>query len=327
VRVRPRFTPLAFLVVILLSILVAPVTAQADGLPSGLLPESSYPGPQGQIAQKPPAPGLWTCVNHPAIESGVVGTSLGSAKLILSPISSASSSALAGLSATLSQQASNLEWHSEGDVTQLSGLERPISGFCLIQFAGMSSPVGLLALSLSGNWCATWWRFLIPSSQHTLQVIDLNACTYQAEVFDADGHPLILTNDFDFIGRLPGHGDGGMAPTKLYALKDGMVADVTRDHLDVVRADAAKQWQTYQHSRRDGPSYGVLAAWAGDECNLGDGRSAWGRLIALDRHGAFSGKPVVEPGGTWPTGTSYLSYLRSFLKSHGYCSSLPLRIG
>lgn len=298
-------------------------SAGADGLPSGILPESSFPG-TGQIAQENSNPGLWGCTTSPndlrAGES--VTSSLSNATLTIT----LGTHARFGSNSTAVLQVANGSdrWSTHQALARPSG-GSPLGGICVVKVLGDLEPVGLVDLGEGGNWCATEWRFLVPTSGHRLRVVNVNQCMYQSELFDADGQAAILTDNFQFIARLPGHGDGGIAPVVLLSLTGNRVTDVTRHFPSIVQADAASQWQNYLNEAPVG-GYGALAAWMADECNLGDGDTAWTKLTALIQSGALRKEPPEDPGGSWPSGRAYVWLLRAFLQSHGYCQSARLNI-
>jgi hypothetical protein len=60
---------------------------------------------------------------------------------------------------------------------------------------------------------------------------------------------------------------------------------------------------------------GWLAAWAADECTLGQSAQVSATLTELESQGFLGGQP-----SGWPEGSAYVSSLRKFLAARGYCA-------
>ncbi|MGA3219782.1 MAG: hypothetical protein ABSE77_12030 [Acidimicrobiales bacterium] len=111
---------------------------------------------------------------------------------------------------------------------------------------------------------------------------------------------------------------GSAVPVRVLDLQFRRFVNVTRDYPALVAQDAQMWWHAYGPAGvGGGGSFGVLAAWVGDECMLAKGHSAWATVGRLEAQGRLSGKPA--PG--YPAGAEYVKVLRTFLKKHGYCGS------
>src|SRR5947208_1659173 len=65
------------------------------------------------------------------------------------------------------------------------------------------------------------------------------------------------------------------APLRIWALRHGRLAIVTRAYPAAIRADAAAAWSEYRRRKASGEDVrGVLAARVADECLLGNAAAA-----------------------------------------------------
>ena len=100
-------------------------------------------------------------------------------------------------------------------------------------------------------------------------------------------------------------------PVKVLEAQGGRLVDTTRQHLDLVARDAPQWLKAFNDNPGNGLGY--LAGWVADQCLLGRAASAWTAVDQFNAAGRLTG-----PSG-WPTGSTYIGSLRSFLAHHGYC--------
>ena len=190
------------------------------------------------------------------------------------------------------------------------GIGTQADPLCVAQFGGAPGPTVLLGLTLGGAHCCTILRAVsVPGG--TVNEIDLG--NPAAVVTPATGGALIATGDDAFNYAFASFASSGV-PLKILELRHGQFVDTTRQHPDLIATDAARWLSTFNQSF--GPTMtglGVLAAWVGDECLVGRFSSAWAAVNQYNAQGRLTG-----PSG-WPTGSAYVSALRSFLTQHGYC--------
>lgn len=183
--------------------------------------------------------------------------------------------------------------------------------------------------------------------QKSLHVVDLDAdgepevmvdlytggahCCLIAEIFywNGSGYATTTRNFADFGYTLDGgtfvSGDArfGYAfasfadsamPVRLLTFHAGTWRDVTRDHPETLRADAARWLKDYKKRRRGTRALGMLAAWVADEYRLGAShRAAANRFLTAELK---AGRLHADQG--WPHGKSYISTLKRRLKAWGY---------
>ncbi len=110
------------------------------------------------------------------------------------------------------------------------------------------------------------------------------------------------------------------APTRLFAVSDGRLVDVTHDYPAVTRAEANAAWGTALASMRAAADAGLvegpLAQWAADECELGQGTQMWRALGQLQEHGKLAAAEQQSFDNKQP----FPVQLKAFLLAHGYCT-------
>jgi hypothetical protein len=128
----------------------------------------------------------------------------------------------------------------------------------------------------------------------------------------APGAPAtFVTGDARFAYAFASFADSAF-PVRLLTYVGGSWHDVTRDHPESLRADAAR-WAKSYHRRRSGSrSLGVLAAWAADEYRLGHQAQVHRFLRNELRAGRLRGDRY------WPRGKAYISVLERRLRAWGY---------
>ena len=181
---------------------------------------------------------------------------------------------------------------------------------CLARFPGGSAPTVLLGLTTDGAHCCTVVRALALSSAGIAPAVDDNVGN-PAAVLEADGaHAMIVTADNAFAYQFASFAGSGM-PLELQQFEGGRFIDITAQRPDLITADAAMWWRTFNADA--GRGLGVLAPWVADECALGLSSAAWTTVGQLEAEG----KLVGESGS--PTGAAYVQALKAFLAAHGYC--------
>ena len=129
-------------------------------------------------------------------------------------------------------------------------------------------------------------------------------------VLDVVAGALLRTADNDFYYAFAGYADSG-APVKTLEMRDRAVVDTTRDHQDLIAADASHWMDAFNANSGDG--LGFLAAWAADTCLEGRASDAFATLDRLNSEGKLVGGPGHPSGG------DYVAALRSFLTAYKYC--------
>jgi hypothetical protein len=182
---------------------------------------------------------------------------------------------------------------------------------CLARFAPDGPVTALVALTLDGAHCCAILRSYTesaPPAEHNFG----NA--WPQLVTDA-GQPLIAAADDAFYYAFASYA-GSAAPLSLYVVRNGVFIDVTREHPDLVRADAARLWSSLTDRSADAASpISVMAAWVADECVLGRDAEAWQAVAEENARGALTSR---DPG--YPAGASFVSNLQVFLAGHKYCA-------
>jgi hypothetical protein len=181
---------------------------------------------------------------------------------------------------------------------------------CVARFAGSTEPTVLLGLNLGGVHCCTILRTVgVPSGAMT----DTDLRNVGADVIAHAGGALIVSGDDAFNYAFASYAESGV-PIKVLEVRNGLLVDTTRQHLDLVAHDAPRWLALFNQLSGPGQSgLGMLAAWVGDECLLGRFSSAWALVNQYNAQGRLTGTSL------WPTGSAYVTALRTFLSQHGYC--------
>jgi hypothetical protein len=86
------------------------------------------------------------------------------------------------------------------------------------------------------------------------------------------GRPLFVTANRNYYCEFANCASSGL-PLQVLEFSGERFIDVTRRYPGLIRADAAKWWRLYIGHAHTHGGQGLLAAWAADEENLGDGRT------------------------------------------------------
>ena len=200
-------------------------------------------------------------------------------------------------------------------------ITKTVGSVCVVDLAGMSGPTVLLSMFSGGAHCCSELAIYEPEDVSEVPghgVLTENFGNPGVGLTVARGKVLLVTGDNDFAYLYTDYADSAF-PIEILQFRnldsDGTIVDdelvvSTRDHPNLVAADAASQW-LWSQRRSDDPA-GYLAAWAADECNLGRCQMAFATLERL----AKSGKVKSIGGGSY--GPSWVVALHRFLVQHGY---------
>lgn len=188
---------------------------------------------------------------------------------------------------------------------------------CLARFGGEVTPTALVAFYSGGAHCCTFVRAYPPAASGLGPPVDINLGDPGGDLAFVGDHAILLTGDDAFAYTFDSFAGSGL-PIKVLDLRDGAFADVTREHLDLVRTDLAL-WTGLMAGDASTPpdEPGIVAAWAADECLLGQGTQAFATLDSLNAEGKLHGSPN---GGPDTSGKAFETALRDFLRQHGYCA-------
>ncbi|HEX4863340.1 MAG TPA: hypothetical protein VFV02_04660 [Acidimicrobiales bacterium] len=190
-----------------------------------------------------------------------------------------------------------------------TGVDQPV---CLAQFAGSSAPTALVGIFTGGAHCCVVVAGLPLGGPGAGTAVYWGPADTGAIVKSAGSSAVIATADASFDYVLASHAGSGM-PILVLALQNGRFVDITQQHRDLLYADDRQMWNNYLQSQ-DTEGLGVLAAWVADECRIGTSQHAFATLDLLNSQGKLQNK-----FGTWPSGSQYISQLKTFLSQHGYC--------
>ena len=116
---------------------------------------------------------------------------------------------------------------------------------------------------------------------------------YALDDLNGDGVPEFASADGRFAYAISSFAGSGF-PLQVLRFHNGGFSDVTRDFPALIRADSRYWWRVYRkHARKsppdNDPGLGALAAWAGDEYLLGNGRRVQREIKAALRRGWLDG--------------------------------------
>ncbi|HWC85206.1 MAG TPA: hypothetical protein VG388_01630 [Solirubrobacteraceae bacterium] len=123
-----------------------------------------------------------------------------------------------------------------------------------------------------------------------------------------DGRFEFLTADDSFAYAFTDFAHSGL-PLQILSFAGGHFRDVTRHYPKLVARDAAKYLKAFEHDLGNGE--GLIAAWAADEDNLGQGKLVASTLARDLKAGELR-------GGTYATGQRFITALNRLLKRDGY---------
>jgi hypothetical protein len=184
---------------------------------------------------------------------------------------------------------------------------------CVARFAGQVTPTVLLAFSTGGAHCCVVLRAYPPAPGGVGRPVDDNLGDPGAQLQILGDHAVLVSADDAFAYRFDSFA-GSALPLMVLEVRDGAFVDVTREHLDLVRADADR----YAPDATSEVGPGSIAAWVADECLLGMGTQAFATVDTLVTQGKLHGSPIAGPD---TSGKAYELDLRTFLTQKGYCLS------
>ncbi len=188
------------------------------------------------------------------------------------------------------------------------------TALCLARFAGDSQPTVLLGLDLGGAHCCALVRAYTVSPNSTALSYVEEGFGNSAGRLQTDGdHAILVTADDTFNYAFTSYA-ASATPVKVLDFQHGAFVNVTRQHLDLVRAEVPSLWTLVQQ-RPDDP-LGILAAWVADRCLLGESTQAWAQVDQLLQQGRLHVAGSI-PGV--PDGAAYVQKLHAFLTQGGYC--------
>jgi len=189
--------------------------------------------------------------------------------------------------------------------------EAAAGSLCLGQFGAGAVPVALLALTTGGVHCCITVRAISSDGGAT---VDHDFGNYSPWLRQTASGPVLVSADNAFADQF-GSFAGSGPPIQLLAWSGSAYADVTRQHLDLVAADA-KNYLALFNDPTQPEKLGLLAGYLADECVVGDAASAWSFIDQQRQLGH-----LVDP--TDPASAlavaRYESALRQFVVAHAYC--------
>ena len=201
----------------------------------------------------------------------------------------------------------------------------PVQGdtgsFTIRDLDGDGEPEVMLVLDSGGAHCCAWtrvYRFAQARAGYVPATHFWGNTSSSPTVVDVgrDGRLDFVSTDDRFAYDFNGYA-GSVRPIQIWTYDRGQFDDTTRDHLDLVRRDAARLWRLYVHDRRSlpGSARGVLPAWAAELYLLGEGARVDRELANAGRRGYLS--PAVD-GPRDPAG--YVAAVERLLRRTGYLS-------
>jgi hypothetical protein len=186
---------------------------------------------------------------------------------------------------------------------------------CLARFAGSTTLAVLLGFNAGGAHCCTAVR-TIPltgsgAGTGVGTAVDTNLGNPGADVRTLGGNAVLVTADNSFAFTFASYAESAM-PILVETFQASAFADATRQYPSLITPDAAQWWQAWSAPANVGNGLGLLAAWAADECRLGQCSQAFATIDQLNGQGKLTG-----PSG-WSTGTAYVNQLHAFLVQRGY---------
>jgi len=192
----------------------------------------------------------------------------------------------------------------------------PTEPLCVVGFHGGPVPTVLLGFYSGGAHCCTIVR-AYSESGGTWTSVDQPIGDPAVQVTRVNDTPAIVTADDSFAYEFTDYAASGL-PVEVLTVDHGKFTDVTRQFPSVIRADATSWWTAFKKSPQD--NLGVLAAWAADRCELGHQAQVMATLDSLQaRHKLGPNVSVTQSQPFWPSGSGYVTALRTFLAKHGYC--------
>ena len=142
---------------------------------------------------------------------------------------------------------------------------------CVARFAGQAAPTALVAFFTGGAHCCTIVRAYPPTTNGVGPPVDANLGDPGGRLMVVGDHAILLTSDDAFAYQFDSFAGSGL-PIKVLDVRDGAFVDVTREHLDLVRTDAANWAGLMSGDANSRPTHPASsAAWVADQCLLGQG--------------------------------------------------------
>jgi len=205
-------------------------------------------------------------------------------------------------------------------VTSRSSSDRPL---CVADFGGSHPETAVLVgIFTMGAHCCYWVdAYLVGPGGAHLPPVQHQIGDPGMELRQLGGYTAVLTADDAFAYAFTAYAFSGM-PLEILELRGTVFTNTTRQYPNLVAADAAAWWQRFEQAQArssEDPTHGTgaLAPWVADECLLSQGAKAWATVDRLNSEGKLSSKSADG----WPSGTTYVKDLRTFLMGHGYCGS------
>jgi hypothetical protein len=191
---------------------------------------------------------------------------------------------------------------------QSSADDDSAGSLCLGRFSDGAAPVALLALTTGGAHCCFTVR-AVSSAGGTAADHDFG--NYPPWFRETASGPLLVSADNAFAYQF-GSFAGSGPPVQLFAWSGTALADVTRQHLDLV-ADDAQNYLVLFNDPSEPEKLGSLAGWVADQCLLGKSSTAWAFVDDQQRLGH-----LVDPDDP-AVAAGYEPALRQFVEAHNYC--------
>jgi hypothetical protein len=213
------------------------------------------------------------------------------------------------------------------DGHQLLSQALKVPGVCGT-YCGPLSAESLLVEKLEGAGEATVLVRLYSGGAHCCEVDEAftynsRAATYTESAEDfgnygeqlkrLDGRYVFESENNDFAYAFTDYAASG-APLELFTLKNGRFVNVTRSYPKLIADDAARWLKAFEDAA---PQYvdttGLIAAWAADEDELGNGAKVAAYLAEQAASGHLNSGISGEPKGV-----KYVKALDRFLRQEGY---------
>lgn len=205
-------------------------------------------------------------------------------------------------------------------VTLSDQLTQPL---CVTSFGGATrQDAVVIGMYSGGAHCCTWADIYPMPGGKVAAPIEHDFGDPGVVVSTNGGRAILQTADDSFAYEFDAFAFSGL-PVLVYEVQGAKLVNTTKHHLGMVKANASMYWTAYKQAQDPksgegkGGGLGVLAAWVADECNLGQGQSAFNTVAKLESAGQLTGGPN-DKGGPWPAGAKYVSVLKSFLVQHNY---------
>lgn len=189
---------------------------------------------------------------------------------------------------------------------QSSTDDETAGSLCLGRFRDGAMPVALLALTTGGAHCCVTVRAFPTSGP----AVDHEFGNYPPWFRQTSSGPVLVSADNTFAYKFASFAGSG-PPAQVFAWSGTALSDVTRQHLDLVAADAQNYLALYNDPSQP-EKLGSLAGWVADECLVGKSSTAWAFIDEQQQIGL--------PGAAqYPGAGGYSAALRAFLAAQGYC--------